>query len=320
MQNRKSHLHHHIRAVPAIAFIVAIATAAGYAIWSNSNKYDSDVYYPYELAGGQSGLVDTKDWKTYANAEIGFGVKYPAEFTVAFDAGKKTLRLVPSVKSAAFTGIQLAIKDNPQSLVLTDWWKQSSGYNASFIVENIPGKGAGLKTYSADKRVLDNYVLLARDTAVYEFFWSALNERIAEQILATFYFSAPKNPVANWKTYQSQQHGFTVQYPETVTVTTQTDASVRFGAKGIALPVVLIHSMEVSSVSQKWLNDVLINYSLTASKPVLDGMAVTTAAGRGEYKDHTLYIIPKDSGTVALVEISNGDLGKQILSTFKFAK
>ncbi len=320
MQNRKSHFHVHIRAVPAIAFIVAIATAAGYAIWSKSNQYDSDVYYPYELSGGRQGLVDTKDWKIYTNTEIGFGVKYPAEFTATYDPGEKTLLLAPGKSK---NGLQLAIKDNPQSLSLNDWWKQSTGYNASFIVERISGNGAGIKIYSSDQRILDNYVFLARDNAVYEFSWGSLSERIAEQMLGTFYFSAPKDPTVSWKTYKSEQHGFTLKYPEGVTVIVQTDASVRFienGGAANALPVVLIHSMEVSTVSQKWLNDVLINYSLTANKAVLDGKTVSTAAGRSAYEGNTLYIVPKDTGTSALIEIAGSNLGKQILSTFKFTK
>lgn len=319
----KSRFHVHIRAVPAIAFIVAIAAAAGYAIWSKS-YLGENAYYPFEVYKNRGVFVDTGEWKTYRNEEHGFGMKYPEEFTAAFDNSLKTLELNADKKKKELTGLRLSIKENPESISLSNWWKQSKNYSSSYITENIQGEGAsGIKAYSPDKRVFATYVFLPWDKSVYEFHWTTLNERIADEILSTFYFFTRKDPLESWKIYQSQQHGFELKYPEQVTVTVQTDAVVKFMEKGAVsggLPVILIHSMEVSSVSQKWLNDVLANYALTTDKPVLDGKTVSTAAGRGEFKNHTLYIVPKDSGTSALIEVSNSDLGRQIFATFKFVK
>ncbi|OGE76585.1 MAG: hypothetical protein A3C85_00470 [Candidatus Doudnabacteria bacterium RIFCSPHIGHO2_02_FULL_48_21] len=320
MQNKKGHFHLHIRAVPALAFIVAVATAVGYTVWSKSYNYD-DAYYPYQGSKAQKSLVDISDWKAYRNEELGFALEYPSEFTAAFNITSKTLQLTPVAKSKDFAGMTLSIQDNPQSLSMTNWWKTSSNYKSNFLVEEVPG--GGIKIYSSDKRVFDSYVFLGRDKAVYQFYWSTLAEKVADQILYSFNFFTPKDTVSEWKTYSSGQHGFSVKYPEDVLVTVQPDAVVKFTQKGAATntpPVVLIHSMEVSSVSQQWLNDVLPNYVLVPEKPVLDGKIVSTAAGRGEYKNHTLYMIPKDSGTMALVEIANSDLGKKILASFKLTK
>jgi len=320
MQNRKSHFHLHIRSVPALVFIVAVAAAAGYAVWSKAYLTE-DEYFPYVTRKSRTQSIDTKDWKSYRNEIYGFGISYPKEFTAVFAGGPKTLDLNPSAKD---TGLAMAIKDNTAALNMAGWWKQNSAYRAGYVVENVEGS-AGIKTYSADKRVYDSYVFLPRDGSVYEFHWTVLDERIADEILSTFYYFppiTPKDPMAEWETYRSQQHGFVLKHPSDVSVLVQTDASVRFTQKGApanGLPVIFIHSQEVSIVSQLWLNDVLPNYALTPNnKPVLDGITASTAAGRGEYGDHTLYIIPKDSGTSALIEVSNSGIGKQILSTFKF--
>src|SRR3989344_1203851 len=105
MQNKKGHFHLHIRAVPALAFIVAVATAVGYTVWSKSYNYD-DAYYPYQGSKAQKSLVDISDWKAYRNEELGFALEYPSEFTAAFNITSKTLQLTPVAKSKDFaTGV-----------------------------------------------------------------------------------------------------------------------------------------------------------------------------------------------------------------------
>lgn len=323
MTNKKNHWHIHISAVPALAFIVAVAAAVGYMVWSKT-YLGEEIYYPFEVYRSRTAAIDSEEWKLYRNEELGFAVKYPEEFSAAFDNTAKVLKLGADLKSREANGLQISIKDNPQNTSPLNWWKQSKNYKASFVVENIKGDGAaGIKVYSADRRVFVNYVFLPRDKSIYEFYWTTLNERIADEILSTFFFFTPVDPLAGWQTYESLQHGFAFKYPKEVSVTVQTDAAVRFEQKKAAvgtLPAVYIHSMEVSRASQLWLDTVLPNYVLTSNKPVIDGQVVSTAAGRGEYINHTLYIIPKASGTVALVEFSNSDLGKKILSTFKFTK
>ena len=339
MEQKQSRKIRHIPvgAVPAICLIAAVSLLAGYSIWFRSYQswpFD-DVYFPYPRLKDQRSVIDTKDWKNFRNEQFGFGLKYPNEFNFLFDPAKKVLVLAVSPENKEFSGMSLIISDNKEGLDLKTWWKNNNAYNSRYISENIKGDGvSGLKVYSPDLRVSGSYVFLSRDKSIYEFHWTLLNDKVAEQILSSVYFftPVPPTPAANpspsgpgqqWRTYRSIQHSFELQYPDNVSVTAQADASVRFTASGSSvgvLPLITIHSMEVSNVTQLWLNDVLPNYTLNTGNQTLGGQAVTTAKGTGEYKNYTLYIIPKASGTSALVEVSNSSIGKQILATFKFTK
>lgn len=104
--------------VVLLIFVLVLVGALGYLVWAQNNEADTTDYSTKvvkKTATNEEGadvtkqtIVDpTADWKTYSNTDVGFSVKYPADYTI--------------LDESATTSINIRSGDQGQSPLNVSW-------------------------------------------------------------------------------------------------------------------------------------------------------------------------------------------------------
>jgi len=95
-------------------------------------------------ASAEAGEIDTSDWKTYRNEELGVEFKYPKDWIVKLysykDRDYPAINIVNSDFEDPYgsdNDIRIVIDSEESDLLLTDWFNQRTLYNKSNLEKKI---------------------------------------------------------------------------------------------------------------------------------------------------------------------------------------
>lgn len=180
-------------------------------------------------------VIDTTDWKTYTNKELGFSFKYPQDAKYSIDPNVKNgIQIwleVPNNFTFYITTVPNSKKlslDNPQQLFNNGPFTADLG-NAILTQTDL----GGLKAYKADNCCINHEfnfwalteIATIKNQYVYEIrveskehtkqYPSNVDRKLLDQILSTFKFTDQSQTAdtSSWKTYTNSKLGYSLKYP-----------------------------------------------------------------------------------------------------------
>ncbi len=313
----------------------------------------------------------TTNWKTYASRTFSF--RYPMEYTlyenqiVSVDGEvvpkQGTIEIVSPLINALNTNFTLSITSDQNNISkslseVVDYISTCSsissvngkpytlgGVPAMIFADTTPcGPLGGTYIYAVNGNFF--YVIQIDSHARYGDIHSSI-----DQILSTFRFDdltvnrftngSESDPIANWTTYTSAQHGFIIKYPPNVEIYEKTsEDAVDFvldgptqrrqseNSDGLAL------RFTSGSLGEKTLKDFVLERSnngaeiLIPFKPTtFAGISGYTYRARGLGASTYIYVLKGQGEYIEIIDYTIDPTGKgferivdQILSTFKFTQ
>ncbi|MEK7130128.1 MAG: hypothetical protein AAB793_00565 [Patescibacteria group bacterium] len=151
------------RLLLAVLMIIIAVSLAGWGVWlwniktqpngnaNNINMANANISNVNTVSNVNNQPIDTSDWQTYRNEEMGFEVKYPEGWRVEEGGiGNNIINFFPPNKSSGYEysgDIHIVILENSKNLSLEKYYGEGEMIRANLFVatrENYPINISGI--------------------------------------------------------------------------------------------------------------------------------------------------------------------------------
>lgn len=217
----KNSNHKHLPVWLWVTFLVVVIIGGFYIFW----RINQPVYYepigpePSDLILNEKAQIPTADWKTYANKDLGFSFKYPADWEIREDnTDKKIIILDPAHKviqqAGGELGLSIVFGNNTYSSFDDMVDKTEKNENTEVIDKALNDKISAKFIKTIEGR--SEYLIQSPDKkyffSIYDNPSNSVNILDFNQILSTFQFT--DSVVTTSQVYTNSTYGFSLNFPK----------------------------------------------------------------------------------------------------------